>query len=107
MGPTRRVFAEAAQDHALHRWRDEAQHFARAERLVPLDCGGYRRQLAPAERTRPGRRLVEHDSERPDVGRSSDRLALELLGGHISRRAHRRTLGCDARTVIFDEAREA
>ena len=44
----------------------------------------------PLERKIAGHGLVDHDAQRPEIARRSDRLAERLLGGHVGSRAHAR-----------------
>ena len=58
-------------------------------RLVRADPLGKRREILRLERPPAGDQFVENDSEREDVGANAQRNAarIDLLGGHVMRRA--------------------
>ena len=69
------------RDHGREPSVDRRVDRADIEPLVGRPVDRRRRSFA-------GRRLVERDAEREDVGRRSEWLAIRLLGRHVVPRAH-------------------
>ena len=76
------VFFETLSQQALQSRRRVAEIW-----LILDHRREHLRQVLAPEETLADEHLVEHDTERPDVGPVVDRLALGLLGTHVRRRA--------------------
>ena len=86
-----RLLKAAEQQHLEHRRTPAlvAHHRRRRGRLVEVAHDDLRVSLA-LEHRHPGGHVVQHAAQRVDVGAGSDRVAADLLGRHIVRRAHER-----------------
>ena len=61
------------------------------------------RSSSPSKAGAAGQHLVEHDTERPDVGALISRLARRLLGTHVGRRAEDHSFPSSRRLVIVGD----
>ena len=85
--PRARVLLEAAQDHALD-GRVEAREDVRGRRRrLLLVLAAHLGERGRVERALAGRDLVEDEAERVEIAPHGRRLARELLGRHVRRRA--------------------
>jgi len=84
----RGLLLHAAVDHALqlgrqHTPRSRLQRFRRHAQ----DGGAQLESGLALKRSHPGRHLVQHDAQRPDIAPGIGRLSLELLRRHVGQGA--------------------
>ncbi len=77
------ILGEARPDDPVERGRRHRLGGGDRRRLARHDRRDERRSARAGERLLPGRHLVEHVSEREDVGPRVGGLSLELLGRHV------------------------
>jgi hypothetical protein len=84
--PDARRLLEAAPDDAVEVGREVGPDVRERRRRVAQDGGAHVRR--PGEGPAPAGQLVEHDPQREQVGPCVDRVATDLLGGHVGHRPH-------------------
>ena len=82
-GTLRRVLGDAARDERAQRRRNVVQ----GRRNGVQDVSDLVLQVVGLQRVGAGEQLVEHEAEGVDIGPAVHRLALQLLGRHVGRRA--------------------
>ena len=100
-----RILGEAGQHHLLERRRCRRLERRDRDGLPLEDPRHHARRTLGLEGVLAGQHLVEHETEREDVRALVGRLAVDLLRGHVPRRAQDRPV-LGERRLAFRPGRE-
>ena len=83
-----RLFGQQLQYQFRHRRRQIGIQLTRRLRVLRCHRHQHGHRILARERLRSGRHLVHHAAQAEQIAPGIDRLAFDLLGGHVRRRPH-------------------